>query len=196
MQPRWTESEEIKFIRGIIKGKSFDELSIAHSRTSTALELRLKKIIYENITRGKTASKLAEMLKIKKERIRQYYYAYMDFLEKKGDKIVPVNLDTPVDNSENKPKIKQGNKEKDKIKSNLNIKLKSKSKSKSKSNIKPSEADMSLFDKLTMIKQNKLMKYTFRNEEIRTVLKKLYKARKTDDKTKSIIKKLYKYGLF
>ena len=42
---RWAKEEELRFIKGVAGGKTFDELAVVHNRTSSALELRLKKII-------------------------------------------------------------------------------------------------------------------------------------------------------
>lgn len=85
---RWTKEEELKFIQGVASGQSLDELGIAHSRTKSALQMRLKKIIYENVAGGKSANMLATMLKLPVDKVKQYFYSYKEFIEKnKG--IVP-----------------------------------------------------------------------------------------------------------
>jgi hypothetical protein len=88
-KPQWTSQEEIKFLEGISKKKSLAELSKEHGRTESGLELRLKKIVYENMSKGKTVDVLSKLLNMDKDRINQYYYEYKGFLEKKGGNNIP-----------------------------------------------------------------------------------------------------------
>ena len=70
MTNKWTAEEEIKLVNDISKGKTFSDLKDQYNRTELALELRLKKIIYENINAGKTASSLAKSLKLQEDKIK------------------------------------------------------------------------------------------------------------------------------
>ena len=92
MKSRWTKDEEIKFIKSLSKGRSFEELSLDHDRSVSALELRLKKIIYDNIIKGIEASKLSKKLNIDEDKIMQYYYSYKEFREKNGKTVENIDL--------------------------------------------------------------------------------------------------------
>ena len=83
MPLRWSNDEELKFINSIKKGMSFEELSTKHNRSVSALELRLKKIIYDNIVKGKSKNKIASLLNINIIKLEQYYNSYVDFLKSK-----------------------------------------------------------------------------------------------------------------
>ena len=49
MSTRWTREEEGKLLKLIASGKTCKELTGGFNRSENALELRLKKIIYDNI---------------------------------------------------------------------------------------------------------------------------------------------------
>ena len=83
-KPLWTNQEEINFIKDISMGQKISDLANKYNRSTSALELRIKKIIYDNIISGKNEYNLSKILKIPKEKIKQYYYEYHGFLEKKG----------------------------------------------------------------------------------------------------------------
>ena len=93
---RWTREEELKLIKSISTGESLDILSIKHGRTSSAIELRLKKIIYENAIGGKSMENISKLLNIPEEKIRQYFYSYKEFNEKHGGLIDAIHM--PPDN--------------------------------------------------------------------------------------------------
>jgi hypothetical protein len=95
---KWAKNEELEFIKGVASGKTFDELATSHNRTSSALELRLKKIIYDNVSKGRGVSKLAKGLNLDKNKVIQYYYSYAEFREKNGKGI--TNADINGDKSE------------------------------------------------------------------------------------------------
>ncbi len=82
----WDKEEEKEFIKQIGEGRSMSDIAIKHERTETAMELRLKKIIYDNIEKGYSAEKLSKIIKLPQDKINQYYYEYKGFIEKK-DKI-------------------------------------------------------------------------------------------------------------
>lgn len=79
---RWNKNEELELIKDICKGVPLNDIATKHNRSSSAIELRLKKIIYENVISGKSLSEIASILSMDEERIRQYFYSYKDFREK------------------------------------------------------------------------------------------------------------------
>lgn len=81
---KWTKTEEIEFLKDVAKGTKICDLVSKYNRTESALNLRLKKIVFDNISSGKKESDLAKMININRDTIRQYYYEYKAFLEKKG----------------------------------------------------------------------------------------------------------------
>jgi len=85
---RWSKEEELKLIKSISKGKSIESLATEHKRTNTAIELRLKKIIYENIMSGKDSRYLSKMLSLPEEQIENYFNSYKDFYEKNKQLII------------------------------------------------------------------------------------------------------------
>jgi hypothetical protein len=87
MNSRWTTVEESRLLKLIASGKTCKELSggsYNFNRSENALELRLKKIIYDNINNKKPVEKISELLNINKDTIMQYYYSYKDYIEKQN----------------------------------------------------------------------------------------------------------------
>ena len=84
MNNRWSKEEESKLLKLIASGKTYIELAGGFNRSENALEMRVKKIIYENITAGKTPSKISELLNIQSDKVMQYYYSYKEHLEREN----------------------------------------------------------------------------------------------------------------
>lgn len=186
MKSRWTKEEELEFIRGIAEGKSMDELSKVHDRTSTALELRLKKIIYDNISKGKKPEGIAHNLRINKDKVLQYYFAYMDFREKNGKEVKKVNIDTST-------KEQHGGHKKHKSK---HKKSKSNSKTIDIKHHRGGERVDKIHNKVNELeKQNKLLETIIKNNQMKNQVRKLYKEDKLDKKMRKIIKKMKDDGL-
>ena len=124
MNQRWTVEEEGKLLKLIASGKSCKELSggtYDFNRSENALELRLKKVIYDNIMNKKPADKIAQLLNMPREKIMQYFYSYKDYKDKqkqagagedndnivshKSDKINNIqklsNLNMPIKQNQN-----------------------------------------------------------------------------------------------
>ena len=97
MNARWTLEEESKLLKLIASGKTCKELTGGFNRSENALELRLKKIIYDNINNNKSVEKISNLLHLNKDIVMQHYYSYKDYTEKqKGG-----NLENPGDNNVN-----------------------------------------------------------------------------------------------
>jgi hypothetical protein len=85
MNQRWTVEEEGKLLKLIASGKTCKELSggsYDFNRSENALELRLKKVIYDNIMNKKPADKIAQLLNMPREKIMQYFNSYKDYIDK------------------------------------------------------------------------------------------------------------------
>lgn len=121
MPDKWTKNEERELIRDISNGKSFKDIANAHNRSETAVELRIKKIIYENIEKGLTPIKMSKILNISESKVSQFYYEYKGFTEKKqnggvsnlvdGEKKETKLSTIPENKMDNKAEIKPDNKE-------------------------------------------------------------------------------------
>jgi hypothetical protein len=84
MNNRWTFQEESQLIKSVATGKTYKELSGGFNRSENALELRVKKIVYENISNNKPADKIAQLLNMPKDKVMQYFYSYKDHLERQS----------------------------------------------------------------------------------------------------------------
>lgn len=85
MNKRWTRFEEKSFINEIINKVPMEQISTQHNRSVSALNLRLQKIIYDNIIANKkTMKQLGGVLNMDEEKVRQHYYEYKGFLDKKN----------------------------------------------------------------------------------------------------------------
>lgn len=106
MNNRWTKEEESKLLKNIQSGITYSEMAGGFNRSENALEMRVKKIIYENITSGKTPSKISELLNIESDKIMQYYYSYKEHLEREnkqnGGNSQNINNNTNIDIETNK----------------------------------------------------------------------------------------------
>lgn len=79
---KWTKEEELDLIKDIANGLQIDHIAIKRNRSNSAIELRLKKIIYENIIAGRSPETMAKKLHMHVDKIKQYFYSYKDFKEK------------------------------------------------------------------------------------------------------------------
>lgn len=84
---KWTKEEELDLIKDIANGLQIEHIAIKRNRSNSAIELRLKKIIFENIVAGRTLETMAKKLHLPIEKINQYFYAYKDFKEKHAGNI-------------------------------------------------------------------------------------------------------------
>ena len=81
---RWSRPEELSLIKDISSGINLEILSQKHNRSVSAIELRLKKIIYENANDGKSLNSIAQLLRMDINKVNQYYYSYKEFKEKQS----------------------------------------------------------------------------------------------------------------
>ena len=176
----WTSNEEINFLKSISAKKDMKEISRIHNRSVSALELRLKKIIHDNI-QSKTANEqsLAKLLNMNVDKIRQYNYEYKGFIEKKNNNNQSESLNL---NDNNKLVLEPPTK----IKSINNIS----GGSKSIYSDDPSTKEKFL-QKINIIKkENKIMRHIVENSELRHKLNNLIRNGKIDKKVKKVIKKV------
>ena len=167
---KWTNDEELKLIKSISVGKSIEEIANDHNRPMSSIDLRLKKIIYENISAGRSIDKISKLLNISNEKVNEYYYVYKNFKEKtkKND-----NNDI-MPNKEN-----HANTEKIKIYHENN-----------------NQVGGSKIDKLDKIElklkklelENRLLQLVVENKDLSHKLNKLIKEGKVDENVKKIIK--------
>lgn len=81
---KWTQQHELELINDVANGKSLESYAQTHNRSVSAVDLRLKKIIYSNYVAGISFEKISQLLKINVDKITQYYYSYKEFKEKHG----------------------------------------------------------------------------------------------------------------
>ncbi len=82
---RWTSEEELNLVKDISTGISLEILAQKRNRPITEIELRLKKIIYGNISSGKTVQQISKLLNLPDDKISQHYYSYKEYKEKYGN---------------------------------------------------------------------------------------------------------------
>lgn len=90
MTKRWTNEEEKMLLKNVALGKSYNMMSNEFGRSENALELRVKKIIYDNISNKKSVNQIGGLLNMPNEKVMQYYYSYKDHLEREN-KLKPLN---------------------------------------------------------------------------------------------------------
>lgn len=84
---KWTPEEELNLIKDIANGLQIEHIAIKRNRSNSAIELRLKKIIYENIVAGRSPEAMSKKINLPIDKIKQYFYSYKDFIEKHSGKI-------------------------------------------------------------------------------------------------------------
>ena len=177
MPVRWTSKEELKFIKGVSRGKTFEQLSLKHDRSVSALELRLKKIIFDSINKKISANEISRMLNIPVDKVNQYYYSYTDFLESKGQlqqqaKKTKTETKTKSESENKREREKEKQKQKQRVKKDDSIQVK-------------------------LLKQeNKLYKKLLSDVTVKKYLNKMYKNKKLNPQSRKILEALIKTGLY
>jgi hypothetical protein len=173
MNTRWTLDEEKLLIRTIKSGESLEKLSKELDRSENALELRVKKIIYDNIAANKPISSLSRNFNLPTDKIKQYFYSYKDMMDKKGKTTVDIN-----ENNEDNKDNKDNKDNRDNILSNIERHVnKETDKERDKHNDKHKDKQKEI-SKIKM--QNEKMETILKNIELKTELKKAIKANKLD----------------
>lgn len=95
---KWTKTEEFDLITDVRNGKSIEQISLDHNRSVNAIEMRLKKIIYENVMAGKSITNISNMLHINEDKTRCYFYSYKEFKEKHTGNVDVFDTTNTTDN--------------------------------------------------------------------------------------------------
>lgn len=162
----WTRDEELKLIEKIYKSESINDIAIDMGRSTSAIELRLKKIIYENVSKGKNFETISKGINIDENLVAQYYYSYKEMLEKKN------NLNKPQEPSFGGTKQIQ----------NDAIAM-------SGGGHHKNEKIKKLEDKLDKIElENRILRLIVENKDLTQKLNKLIKEGRVDKSIKNIIK--------
>ena len=163
MNARWTLEEEKKLIKAIKHGVNLDNLAKQFNRSENALELRLKKIIYDTIAEKKSLKSIVKSLNFTEDKVKQYFYSYKDMMEKKGKKTIDI-----IDDDKDKEKEKDKYKRKDKKK------------------IDHKGANLERIKK-----QNDQMTVILKHIELKKELKKLLEGGKIDGNLKAKLKQIF-----
>jgi len=92
MNARWNINEEKQLINDIANSKSYQELAPKYNRSANALELRIKKIVYDNITNNRTPEMIGGTLNLPIDKIKQYYYSYKEMLDKRNKPTLDIDF--------------------------------------------------------------------------------------------------------
>ena len=174
MTNRWTIEEESKLLKLIASGKTCRELSggsYNFNRSENALELRLKKIIYENINNNKSPDKISQLLNIPRDKIMQSYYSYKDYVEKQKQTGGVTDNDNNNNNNNNNKNLSVSNNMSNKI-NNLQNNF-NKQQYIKQNDIKQNGGDSMSLDRIE--RQNRKMKLLLENYILKQKLSKLLK---------------------
>jgi hypothetical protein len=182
MNTRWTLEEEKLLIKSIKSGESLDKLAKQLYRSENALELRIKKIIYDNIAAEKPISTLSRNLNMPSDKIKQYFYSYKDMMDKKGKTTVDIKEDIHSNND----KSDRGDKPDNNVLSNIQRHV-NKETDREKERERDKHKDKQ--KEITKIKmQNEKIETILKNIELKMELKKAIKGNKLDKHQLKIFK--------
>jgi hypothetical protein len=103
----WTQEEELELIKSIKNKMPIEEIAKKHNRNIISIDLRLQKIIYENISKnGKDAKSISLALNIPYEDVLKKYELYKD---NKNSKYIP-NIENVEDINNKIEKLERENK--------------------------------------------------------------------------------------
>jgi len=180
MNNRWTVDEEKNLIKDISQMKTYNELSQKYNRSANALELRIKKIVYDNIVNNKSPQMIGGHLKLPVDKIKQYYYSYKEMLEKNGKPAINIDLDNNINGGMlDKKNINNS------IKS-MNNSIKSIDKNITNQTLQTLQTEDSRV--VNMQEENKTFKQIIENIKMRHQLRKLLKAGKLSPEMKDVLK--------
>jgi hypothetical protein len=182
---KWSRDEEIELIKNIAGGSSCSELVTKMQRKENALNLRLKKIIYEYIQKGKGISELSKYLNLSEDVINQHYYSYKDRIDKSNknngelDKSYNQNtqiLTHPL-NSDNSIIHNQVNHKHVGGQINNIVEL----------------ATQTKFNNINKLEEeNKIMKTIIENNSLKKNIKEMFVKKKLSSSEKRVLKQLFK----
>jgi hypothetical protein len=173
MNTRWTLEEEKRLIKAIKHGDDLSSLAKELDRSENALELRVKKIIYDTIAANKSISSISRNLNLSEDKIRQYFYSFKDMMDKKGKATIDIN--------ENKEETHE--KDDKNVLSQLGRETQHKKTQKSNSH-------KSNLEKIKL--QNEKIGIVLKNIELKQELKKAIKNNKLDKKEIEILRDIFK----
>ena len=188
MNARWTLEEEKKLIKSVKNGTSLEIMSKEFGRSENALELRIKKIIYDTVAEKKSIDSIAKSLKITEDKTKQYFYSYKDMLEKNGKKT--------IDLIENGDKSNKKDSKKDRKTNRVDLKTNRVDLKTNKVDLKTNKVDLktnkpSYIDIDKIKKQNEHMTIILKHIELKKEIKKLLSDGKIDKKLKLTLTQLF-----
>ena len=186
MNARWTINEEKQLINDIANSKSYDELASKYNRSANALELRIKKIVYDNVAAKRTPEMIGGQLNLPVDKVKQYFYFYKEMLEKRGKPVSGID----VNNNIKQETIGAGNNLSAKP-NNLNMSMSAgniKNKQVNQNNQQIIEQDGGNQDLINIKNQNDTFREVIDNVKLRRKLRKLLKAGKLSPEMKDILK--------
>jgi hypothetical protein len=179
MNARWTINEEKQLVTDIAQSKSYQELAQKYNRSPNALELRVKKIVYDNVINNRTPEMIGGSLNLPVDKIKQYYYSYKEMLEKRGKPVTNVDFNNKVINGGN-----------NKLENNNKIINKTTTENNNKNNINLTGGEVKIKDDrlVNIIDQNETFKEIINNVKMRKKLRKLLKSGKLSPEIKDLLK--------
>ncbi len=98
MNKPWSETEEVELIKFVKEGISYDEIAMKFGRSSSAIDLRIKKIVYDNIEKGMSVFNLAKFLNLSSDKILGLYHSFKQRKTYENNKEKSVKQETPIQN--------------------------------------------------------------------------------------------------
>lgn len=75
----WTQDEEINLIKNLRNKLTIEQIAQKHNRDIKSIELRIQKIIYENIVNnGKSINTISKIMNLNENDIMKYYNKYKE----------------------------------------------------------------------------------------------------------------------
>jgi hypothetical protein len=200
MNTRWTLEEEKKLIRQIKHSSDLSSLAKELNRSENALELRIKKIIYDSVAGNKSIENISKSLNLSEDRVKQYFYSYKDMMEKNGKNTVDIvenkdkndiltniklHIDEKKESKHDSKFVSKGGSRKHSRKEHSKKDSKKHSKKDSKKEHSNSTHKIDL-DKLK--KQNDKMETILKNIQLKNEIKKALKTNKLDKHEIQIVK--------
>lgn len=102
----WTEKEEIELINNLRNKLTLQELASKYNRSISSIELRIQKIIYDNITyNGHDIKKISIAFNIPLQDVIKKYQQYKKFIENKEKNINISDIETKIEKLEKENRL-------------------------------------------------------------------------------------------